>query len=183
MTECVVYRFEIIEIDKENRQPLLVAGGFGDGMLQNFAQCGAVGQAGQRIVRRHILNNGECTGQLLVGTKNARAHCTDSRANPRKRGQQQCQPCPLIPLDKHIDPLWLEVHQQIDDQRVAGQHEQGGGGKIARLETKHAKQHHHKAPGQRQTPIMFKVIGDDHDYGNRCQRLREHQAGIGGALV
>ena len=118
-------------------------------------------------MRGHVLYGSERFGQLLVGTQDARAHGADARSYPGKRGQQQGQPSPLIPLDKNIDLLRSEVHEQINDQRIAGQHIQGRRGEITRLESKHTEQHDHQAPGQRQTAVALKVIGNKHNYRDR----------------
>ena len=140
-------------------------------------------QAGQRIVRRHVLNGAQRIDQFRVGAQDARPHHADARAHPRERRKQQCQPDPLIPLDEHIDLVRLVGHQQVDDQRVPGQHEQGGGAEIAWLETEYAEQHHDQAPDQHQAAVALEVKGNEHDHRDRRQCLRERQRRVGEALV
>ena len=183
MAKGVVDRLETVEVDEKNGQALAAAPRLADCMLERVGHRGAVVQAGQRIVRRHVLNGAQRIEQFRVGPHDARPHHADARPDPRERRQQQCQPGPLIPLDEHIDLVWLEAHQQVDDQRVPGQHEQGGGTEIAGLEAEYAEQHHDQAPGQHQAAVALEVKGDEHDHRDRGQRLRERQGRVGEALV
>ena len=152
-------------------------------MVQARAQQQTVRQAGQRIVRCHVLNGPQRIDQFRIGTQDARPHYADARSDPGERREQQCQPDPLIPLDEHIDLVRLQAHQQVDHQRVAGQHEQRGGAEITGLEAEDAKQHHDQAPGQHQAAVTLEVIGDEHDHRDRRQRLRERERRVGEALV
>ncbi len=183
MAESVVDRLETVEVDEKNGQTLAGAPRPADCMLERVGHRGAVMQAGQRIVRRHILNGTQRIDQFRVGAHDARPHHADARPHPCERREQQRQPGPLIPLDEHINRVGLQAHQQVDNQSVPGQHVQGGGTEIAWLETEYAEQHHDQAPDQHQAAVALEVKGNEHDHRDRRQRLRKRQCRVGETLV
>ena len=54
MAEGVVHRLEVIQIQKQDGQPGILAPGLLDGMFRPQVQQHAVGQAGQGVMMRHV---------------------------------------------------------------------------------------------------------------------------------
>ena len=56
MTQCVIERLEIVQIDKEQSTVVRMAVAGGQGLLHAVQQQATVGQLGQRIVERQLMN-------------------------------------------------------------------------------------------------------------------------------
>ena len=65
VTEGVVDGLEVIEIDEDHRDLVAFAAGAGEGALEAVIEEAAVGQAGQAVVRREILDL--CHGIAALG--------------------------------------------------------------------------------------------------------------------
>jgi len=124
----------------------------------------------------HLAHGAQSRAKLLVARAQALPQAADPAADDREQGQHGGQARPLEPFVIDIHRLRLEIHQQIDHRRVAGEDLQRGLDELAGGEAKHAESQHDQGQVEHDGASLVEAEDGVHHQGVADEHLQPGQA-------
>src|SRR6266852_806290 len=178
VAERVVDVLETVEVHEEERDGPRVTFRPGERALELLVEQYPVGQAREMVVRGDLAHVAQSRAELLVARAQALAQTADPAADDREQRQHGGEPRPLEPFVIDVHRLRLEIHEQIDHRRIAGEDLQRGLDELAGGEAKHAEGQHDQAQVEHDGAPLVEAVDGVHHHDVADEDLQPGQAGV-----